>query len=67
VPTDLLERIFEPLFTTKDHGTGLGLTICATIASAHEAKLRAGSGPAGGARFTVEFPLATSVSAEVVM
>jgi two-component system sensor histidine kinase AtoS len=65
VPADLQERVFEPFFTTKARGSGLGLAISAGIAQAHGARLRAGSRPAGGAIFTVEFPAAPVVSAVV--
>jgi len=57
IPAELLERVFEPLFTTKARGSGLGLAISSGIAQAHGARLRAANRPAGGALFTVEFPL----------
>jgi PAS domain S-box-containing protein len=63
IPPELLERIFEPLFTTKPRGSGLGLAISAGIAQAHGARLRAANRPSGGASFTVEFPVATVASA----
>jgi PAS domain S-box-containing protein len=61
ISPELLERIFEPFFTTKPRGSGLGLAISAGIAQAHGARLRANNRPAGGAVFTVEFPLASVV------
>ena len=66
IPPELLERVFEPFFTTKARGSGLGLAISAGIAQAHGARLRADNRPAGGAIFTVEFPVASVVSAMVV-
>ncbi len=61
IPPELLERVFEPFFTTKPRGSGLGLAVSSGIAQAHGAKLRAHNRPAGGAVFTVEFPLASVV------
>jgi PAS domain S-box-containing protein len=66
IPEEALGRIFDPFFTTKERGTGLGLAISAGIADSHGARLRAENVPAGGARFTVEFPLATDVPAPVI-
>ena len=57
IPPDFLERVFDPFFTTKKQGSGLGLAICASIAQAHGARLKAINRPAGGAVFTLEFPL----------
>jgi PAS domain S-box-containing protein len=65
VPAGLLDRVFEPFFSTKDRGSGLGLAICAAIAQTHDAKLKVANAPAGGAVFTIEFPLAVGVSAPV--
>ena len=61
IPPELRERVFEPFFTTKPRGSGLGLAISAGIAQAHGARLRATNRPAGGAVFTVEFPLVSVV------
>ena len=65
IPADALGRVFEPFFTTKERGSGLGLAICAGIADTHGARVRAENVHAGGARFTVEFPLASEVSVPV--
>jgi PAS domain S-box-containing protein len=66
IPPELLERVFEPFFTTKARGSGLGLAIAAGIAQAHGARLRSSNRPGGGAIFTLEFPAASVVSAEVL-
>jgi PAS domain S-box-containing protein len=58
VPPALLERVFEPFFTTRQRGSGLGLAICAAIAETHGARLRVANRPTGGAVFTVDFPVA---------
>jgi PAS domain S-box-containing protein len=63
VPTEIISRIFDPFFTTKQGGVGLGLTICAGIATSHHANLRAGNSPAGGATFIFEVPLAPALTA----
>jgi PAS domain S-box-containing protein len=63
---ELLERVFEPLFTTKPRGSGLGLAISSGIAQAHGARLRAANRSTGGAILTVEFPL-TPVASPVAV
>jgi hypothetical protein len=63
---ELLERVFEPLFTTKPRGSGLGLAISSGIAQAHGARLRAANRSTGGAILTVQFPL-TPVASPVTV
>jgi len=59
IPPNLLERIFNPFFTTKPtgHGTGLGLSISLGIVREHEGRIWAENTPQGGARFIVELPV----------
>lgn len=58
ISPELRERIFEPFFTGRSGGTGLGLPLARSVAEAHEGTLRVGRRPAGGARFVLWLPLA---------
>ncbi len=53
----LAARIFEPLFTTKPNGMGMGLSICKSIVDAHHGQLALTARPEGGTRATVTLPL----------
>jgi two-component system sensor kinase FixL len=55
------ERVFEPFYTTKDNGLGLGLSIGRSIADAHGGRLWAENNTCrGGAPFHLELPAAVS-------
>ena len=53
---DAPERVFEPYFTTKATGLGLGLPICRTIVEAHGGRIWAGNIEGGGAVFNIALP-----------
>jgi two-component system sensor histidine kinase HydH len=57
VPQPVLDRIFEPFVTSKEHGTGLGLAVSHRIAEEHGGTLLASNRTEGGAVFTLELPL----------
>jgi signal transduction histidine kinase len=58
-----LSRMFEPFFSTKDTGRGLGMAAVRGIVRSHRAALRVTSAEGQGTRFRVWFPLASSIHA----
>jgi PAS domain S-box-containing protein len=56
IAPDKLEQVFEPFYTTKPHGMGLGLAVCRTIIMAHGGKLWAANNPGRGASFHFALP-----------
>jgi len=56
IPPEVAERIFEPLFTTKPGGNGLGLPIARNIARAHGGDVVLGSNEPGRVCFSIEIP-----------
>jgi PAS domain S-box-containing protein len=56
LPADV-ERLFQPFYTTKAQGLGMGLAICRSIVTAHHGRLWAESNPERGAVFHFELPV----------
>jgi signal transduction histidine kinase len=56
IPVELRERIFEPFFSTKSGGTGLGVPIAREVARAHGGRIEIGDRPGGGACIRFELP-----------
>jgi signal transduction histidine kinase len=57
VPEDLKKRIFQPFFTSRVKGMGLGLSIVKGIIEAHQGLLRETGTPGEGARFLIFLPV----------
>lgn len=59
IPAETLPRVFEPFFSTREGGLGLGLSLCESLAGQMGGTLAAGRSSAqGGARFELRLPLA---------
>jgi two-component system sensor histidine kinase FlrB len=54
------EKIFEPFYTTKSQGTGLGLAVVSSVASAHQGRVEANNNPQGGAIFSMLLPISVT-------
>ena len=60
VDQELVERFFEPFFTTRSDGTGLGLAIVRRLTEGHGGKISIENGRSGGAIVTVRLPIEPS-------
>jgi two-component system, sporulation sensor kinase E len=57
IPEQIMDKIFEPYFSTKPFGTGLGLTIVFKIVKEHFGDISVSSKPGEGATFTITLPI----------
>ena len=57
IPAELLPRIFDPFVTTREGGSGLGLSVVLGIVERHGGTVTAESGPGPGATFRIRLPL----------
>jgi len=57
IPKENLDKIFQPLFTTKAKGTGLGLAVCKRIVEAHEGTIEVESEVGKGTVFKIKMPI----------
>lgn len=64
LPPEIRTKIFEPYFSTKENGTGLGLTIVSQIIEDHRGYIRAWSNEPRGTRFTIELPVSADAGSE---
>ena len=62
IPAEVLPRLFEPFFSTREGGLGLGLSLCETLASGMGGSLSAANQPEGGAVFSLRLPLSETRS-----
>jgi signal transduction histidine kinase len=57
IPEENMDKIFQPLFSTKAKGQGLGLSVCKRLVEAHNGSITFKSKAGKGSTFTVEIPL----------
>jgi len=63
IPDDVIDKIFEPLFTTKSFGAGLGLPTVKQLVEQHDGELKIDTEPGVGTTFSVFLPRARAVQA----
>jgi signal transduction histidine kinase len=54
---EVRERIFEPFFSTKTGGVGIGLAMVKSCIDAHNGTISIESKPGGGTKFRIELPM----------
>ncbi len=59
MPANVIDRIFDPYFSTKQKGSGLGLAICHSIITKHDGYVSVKSTPGVGSTFTLYIPAST--------
>ncbi|MFH1982693.1 MAG: ATP-binding protein [Pseudomonadota bacterium] len=57
IPETLIEKVWDPFFTTKDGGTGLGLGIVRKIILAHSGQIDISNAPGGGTHIAIRLPI----------
>jgi len=57
IPRETIGKIFDPLYTTKPKGIGLGLAVCKAIVDRHEGRIEVESEVGKGTTFTIKLPL----------
>ena len=67
IPIDLRDKIFNPFFTTKKDGTGLGLSLAHKIISEHHGSIDLESEIDKGSKFTIRLPLKTEMTKEYML
>ena len=66
IPAEALPRIFDPFYSTKERGTGLGLAFTQQVVQEHGGAVRCESAPGAGTTFVVRLPRADEERAVVV-
>ena len=57
IPAEIQGKIFEPYFTTRDFGSGLGLTLVYKIVKEHLGEIELDSKPGAGSTFSISIPV----------
>ncbi|MFD1739809.1 PAS domain S-box protein [Bacillus salitolerans] len=62
IPMDILSKVGQPFFTTKEKGTGLGLMVCKSIIESHQGTMRIKSYKNNGTTVILDFPILTQAT-----
>jgi PAS domain S-box-containing protein len=65
IPSEHLDKLFYPFFTTKQHGSGVGLPMAKKILDSHRGLIDVASRPGEGTTFTVRLPMVACGSVEI--
>lgn len=65
ISADLADKIFEPFYTSRSQGTGLGLAVVKSVTNAHQGEVSLLSKPGEGAHFCMKIPKLTSNQTDV--
>ena len=57
IPEEVIDQVFDPFFTTRAAGTGLGLAVLASVVQRHGGTVHAANRDCGGAQFTILLPV----------
>ena len=63
IPDEVIDQVFDPFFTTRAAGTGLGLAVLASVVQRHGGTVHAANREAGGAQFTILLPVDSTLKA----
>ncbi len=66
IPAEILDKIFNPFFTTKEKGTGLGLSLVKKIVNLHQGKIQAHSQAGQGTKFIIHWPKEPATKSEAI-
>jgi signal transduction histidine kinase len=64
IAEDKIKKIFNPFYTSKENGTGLGLGVARKVIDAHRGDIQVSSHPGAGSEFVISIPLASSARDE---
>ena len=63
IPSEVIDQVFDPFFTTRAAGTGLGLAVLASVVQRHGGTVHATNRESGGAQFTILLPVESTLKA----
>ncbi|WP_269802009.1 sensor histidine kinase [Psychrosphaera ytuae] len=65
IKPEVIDKIFEPFYTTRSQGTGLGLSVVKTVAQAHQGSVEVVNKPTGGAIFSIYLPIKLAPKSDI--